>query len=1107
MSLPQGFASFRRVRANSNPQSCPQVIPGTSNSQPHETQSTRSNGPARDINYGLIRGHVDAQAHNANNPSSSHREPTRSSLHMLSYHGPSAPVDSAHYSLSVREETAELASYALSDKASIQSSSPPRRTSVQTHLESFFAGGSDNESSTTFGEGLHHDTIREVSEPGSPENGHSPPSGHSGTSALSNMIRRSPPSTSPPNEAVGTRDRPWSNGYGHRVEPDQTRLIITSDGKVENERTPLLAKTRSREPHTHPDWIRGEQDLEQQDLRRRRSWPKIRDAIAQHKARGLGIARTVFSPKSWDKKAIWQHGIVAPVGYLPAVILGALLNVLDALSYGMILFPLGQPIFEKLGSAGISMFYVSCIISQLVYSCGGSRFKGGIGSEMIEVVPFFHKMAFTIIAKVGEENPKAVIATTITSYAISSILTGLIFFLIGTCRFGYIVGFIPRHILIGCIGGVGWFLIATGFEVTARLDGNLEYNLPTLKKMFDGDTVALWLIPFVLAVALFQLQKKIKNRYFLPIYILAIPVIFYFFVFSLDELQLDNLTQTGWVFAGPKAGEPWWYFYTLYDFNLVHWGAIADTIPAMFALTFFGILHVPINVPSLAFSVGEDNLSLDRELIAHGLSNALSGFAGSIQNYLVYANSVLFYKSGGDSRLAGIMLAVLTVGIMVIGPSLISYIPVMMVGTLIFLLGFELLIEAVWTPRRKLKILEYITVVTIVLIMGIYDFVVGIFIGIGLAFVSLTVQQSRVPAIRASYSGEIAGSTVRRNPTQSGYLRKTGQQVHITKLAGYLFFGTIVSVEERLRALIEDESFGERPIRFLVLDLWHVTGIDYSAAEAFNRVNRVFSKKGVTLVISGVDADGPLGSTLLAVGIGQDANEVKLFEDLNSALEDCENELLRTLYASKEARSTRNSPAFLEVPDPGQQTLQVHHSIDAQFSSPRRNQLQRAANSTLDDSPNETRYANFKEPLRLILQTFQGLTDKNEDFWFRITPFLTKKAYLAGTVLYQCGESATGFYLLEDGILRADYDLPQGRYFESIVAGTTCGELPFFSETDRTATVQAERDCTTWLMDRDNWERLQKAEPDVAQELLRISLKLTSERMSAITSYVLITAG
>lgn len=51
----------------------------------------------------------------------------------------------------------------------------------------------------------------------------------------------------------------------------------------------------------------------------------------------------------------------------------------------------------------------------------------------------------------------------------------------------------------------------------------------------------------------------------------------------------------------------------------------------MFALTFFGVLHVPINVPALGISTGEDNLNVDRELMAHGVTNALSGFAGSIQ--------------------------------------------------------------------------------------------------------------------------------------------------------------------------------------------------------------------------------------------------------------------------------------------------------------------------------------------------------------------------------------------------------------------------------------------------------------------------------------------
>lgn len=329
------------------------------------------------------------------------------------------------------------------------------------------------------------------------------------------------------------------------------------------------------------------------------------------------------------------------------------------------------------------------------------------------------------MAKMGEENPQAVIATTITSYAISSVLTGLVFFLMGIFGFGYVVGFIPRHILIGCIGGVGWFLVATGFEVTARLDGNLNYDGATLRKMFNPDTVALWIIPFVLAIFLYWSQHKIGSKFYLPTFILTIPAIFYFFVLSLDELDPANLRKTGWIFDGPEAGEPWWYFYTLYgrsrnlmfrslltltDFKLVRWDAIAETIPAMFALTFFGVLHVPINVPALAFSFGEDNLNLDRELIAHGISNALSGFAGSIQNYLVYTNSLLFVRTGGDHRLAGIMLAFLTLCILMIGPAIIGFIPVMMVGVLIFVLGFELFIEAVWKPRKKLKLLEYLTV-------------------------------------------------------------------------------------------------------------------------------------------------------------------------------------------------------------------------------------------------------------------------------------------------------------------------------------------------------------------------------------------------------------
>jgi SulP family sulfate permease len=67
------------------------------------------------------------------------------------------------------------------------------------------------------------------------------------------------------------------------------------------------------------------------------------------------------------------------------------------------------------------------------------------------------------------------------------------------------------------------------------------------------------------------------------------------------------------------------------EFGSIDGAALVSTIPTMFALSFFGIIHVPINVPALGAAVKEDNLDVNRELIAHGISNTLSGLLGSIQ--------------------------------------------------------------------------------------------------------------------------------------------------------------------------------------------------------------------------------------------------------------------------------------------------------------------------------------------------------------------------------------------------------------------------------------------------------------------------------------------
>ncbi|KAK0365636.1 hypothetical protein LTR02_014245 [Friedmanniomyces endolithicus] len=510
--------------------------------------------------------------------------------------------------------------------------------------------------------------------------------------------------------------------------------------------------------------------------------------------------------------------------------------------------------------------------------------------------------------------------------------------------------------------------------------------------------------------------------------------------------------------------------------------------------------------------VQEDNVSINRELIMHGISNTLSGCVGSIQNYLVFVNSVLFMNTGGNSRLAGYLLAAATFGLWVAGPIVIGYVPVMVVGTLIYMLGIELAQEALVSTYGRLYRLEYATIVIIAVVMGVYDFVVGIAVGIGLACLNYVVQTSRREVVSAEFTGTVAESTVRRHPRQRNYLHKAGRQIRVLKLSGYLFFGSIVRVEKRVRALIDAESFAASPIRYLVLDFTHVSGIDFSAAEAFGRMNRIVHRREVAMVLANVTLSNEVGKALEMVGLFVDEGETpapKVFEDLNAALESCENDLLKVLHEKQ--RFSTHKPE--DSPPVAIEQDQAHRPQtspwDNAYGSPRQNFLHEAATTAITETrePEQPRWQGFKQPLPLLLQAFQDLTDKSEDFWFRAVRFFTKRDFVKGQMLYNRGDRPDGFYLLQSGILRAEYFLDQGNYHESIVGGTTCGELPFFSETERTSRVVAEQECVAWLLTPGKWDELQEEEPEVAKELLRVGLKLSAERMNAIVNHVLITAS
>lgn len=825
---------------------------------------------------------------------------------------------------------------------------------------------------------------------------------------------------------------------------------------------------------------------------------------------GVGVSR-----------AQHKNLVLKAASYLPAVFLGTLLNVLDALSYGMIMFPIGEAVFSGMAPTGLSMFYISTVISQLVYSLGGSAFKSGIGSEMIEVTPFFHSMALSINAEMAGQSQQAILATVIVTYAFSSVVTGVVFLLLGKLKLGSLVGFFPRHILVGCIGGVGYFLVVTGVEVLSRLEGGLRYNWPTFQYLFESYiTFAQWTIPLLLTIVLILLHQKIHNSLLVPMYFIGVFVVFHVIVAAVTGWDMDKARQYGWVFPAVEEKEPWYSHYSLFRFGQVDWLSIVKQFPSMMALTFFGILHVPINVPALAVTVGMDQCDVDRELVAHGYSNMLSGLVGLIQNYLVYTNSVLFIRAGADDRIAGVMLAAATAGVMVTGPVVIGYIPVCVVGSLIYLLGYELLKEAIYDTWGKLRRIEYLTIIIIVVVMGAWDFVYGVLVGILLACLSFVVEAARRPVVNGIYTGVVARLTVLRHPKQQDFLKDVGNQICVIKLQGTVFFGSIGGVEKTIRDRFENGRFHKNPIKYLVIDMKGVLLIDFSAAEGFRRILNLTDEFGTQLIISSVNDDDGIVVALRDAGLFDTLCqlEIQLFNTLNYALEWCENSFLKTyskLKVTSQPKQIRRG-----LPSPGRSSplaskLSISQALDGAFATPRTTQLYVAAKKTAKDEQSmQNRFYSLdssfkKQPLPLIMITFSGLSKKDETFWLKLAPFFIKEKIPEDLTFYDTSVNPPLFYLIESGLVRSisKFESDDRELHSSILPNTAFGDLFELSQY-RGITYTTVSATIAWRLNEQKLNELKKTADGQAiyNELLQVQAKLFKERLDTLTANLVISA-
>jgi sulfate permease, SulP family len=220
----------------------------------------------------------------------------------------------------------------------------------------------------------------------------------------------------------------------------------------------------------------------------------------------------------------------------------------------------------------------------------------------------------------------------------------------------------------------------------------------------------------------------------------------------------------------------------------------------------------------------------------------------------------------------------------IIGASVIELMPRMIVGGVLVFLGLAFLVEWVWDKRKVLPPLEYGVVLVILAVIVARGFLPGVVVGLVLAVVLFAVNYGRIELVREVAFGETYHSNVDRPPAERAMLREMADRVQILRVNGFVFFGSANGLLERIRKRVE-----ATPLRFLVIDLRRVTGVDSSAVVAFVKAVHLAEASGFELVFTG--ASGAVRSQLARGGIV--ASEVVRFEpDLDRGLQRCEEGVL-----------------------------------------------------------------------------------------------------------------------------------------------------------------------------------------------------------------------
>ena len=428
-------------------------------------------------------------------------------------------------------------------------------------------------------------------------------------------------------------------------------------------------------------------------------------------------------------------------------------------------------------------------------------------------------LAVVMVSLVSEGNAMGTASENLGLYYLflTVILMGFIQILAGVFKLGKFVRLIPHPVMMGFVNGLAIVIFLSQL-------GMFKTSVGSEKVWLDGENLYMMIGLVGLTMLIMWGLPKIKATKKLPEALIAILVVAGIVIFSnLNVATVGSFIRDG----GGEGLQGSFPTVELDTFSKIPMSlnTFLFILPYALILAAIGLIESLMTL-NLVDDLTETRGNSNRECIAQGSANIITGLFGGMGGCAMIGQSIINIKGGGRGRLSGITAAVMLLIFILFASSYIEQVPI---AALVGVMFMVVIGTFAWSSFRIMNKIPMSDLIVLILVSGltvIFDLAIAVIAGVIVS--ALVFSWENAKRIRARKR-----------------IKKDGTKVY--EIWGPLFFGSITAFNDKFDVKNDPDS--------VEIDFVESRISDHSALEAIFVLVEKYQAVGKKITLKHLSAD------------------------------------------------------------------------------------------------------------------------------------------------------------------------------------------------------------------------------------------------------------